>query len=64
MDENEFEFKGKIYVSRHKAKSMSRCQYCAFSVNFECVDDESEVPNCVGNTRADGRDVIFVEKQQ
>ena len=64
MDENEFELGGKTYISRHKAKSMNRCQYCAFRANLECVDDDSEVPNCVDNTRADGRDVIFVEKQQ
>ena len=64
MEENEFEFDGKTYVSRHKAKSMSRCQYCAFSMCFECIDDESAIPQCVGCYRIDGRDVIFVEKQQ
>ena len=62
MNEDEFELDGKVYAAIEKAKSMSRCSYCAFDKNWECL--ERDVPSCAMDVRKDGRNVIFVEKQQ
>ena len=62
MNEDEFELDGKVYTAIEKAKSMSRCFYCAFDKNWECL--ERNIPACGNEVRKDGRNVIFVEKQQ
>ena len=62
MNEDEFELNGKLYVSE-KAKSKSSCSGCSlFYSAFSCISDNH--PKCIGKTRKDGRNVIFVEKQQ
>ena len=62
MNENEFEYEGKTFEAIEKAKSMSRCTYCAFEKGVECLE-EVEIPGCSREVRLDGRSVIFVEKQ-
>ena len=60
MDENEFMFKGKAYIS---APEPDNC-CCECNLLQECGPDGMEgVPECQGNKRIDGRDVIFVEKR-
>ena len=56
MDENEFEFRGKMYVCVDDFGSP--CTGCAFiTKDFSCfVSKEKSVPWCEG--------VIFMEKQQ
>ena len=61
MDENEFEFEGKTYVAEHCSDDDcgeadgNKCSF--FKLN--CVRF-----NCIPEYRIDGRNVIFVEKQQ
>lgn len=58
MNENEFEFSGVAYIS---AEPTDYCVGCAFiDDTIKCVLS----PDCRRSVRADGRDVIFVEKQQ
>ena len=62
MNEDEFEMDGITYIAAEKANSMTRCSYCAFNKNLECLD--RNMPACRNDIRKDGRNVIFVEKQQ
>lgn len=62
-NENEFETGGVKYVAVEKARSMSRCSYCSFRNDLQCIDDV-DIPDCDANWRVDGVDVIFVEKHQ
>ena len=65
MNEDEFELNGKTYVSV-KSKSKPACYGCygcaLFYGAFSCISDNH--PKCIGKARQDGRNVIFVEKQQ
>ena len=61
MRENEFNLFGNVYIAVEKAKSMSRCSYCAFIDSIYCLD--YEIPQCDGSMRKDRRDVIFMEKR-
>lgn len=59
MDENEFEFEGKVYVAMEHTESDIYCVGCDLYPN--CF---SEVAKCTPDERSDFRNVIFVEKQQ
>lgn len=60
MNENKFEFDGKIYVSVEDEKGV--CIGCSFDMGHECgLDDEDGIPSCTSSFRTDGREVIFVE---
>ena len=58
MDENEFEFEGKILF----AKRQFDCNGCYFHTNEKpfCTANKITVPNCYDFKNA----VIFMEKQQ
>lgn len=57
MDENEFEYDGKVYVTAPDDGEFF-CNGCAFE-SYSCPDAE-----CRPKHRVDGRNVIFVEKQK
>lgn len=57
MDENEFEIDGKVYVAVPDDGEFF-CSGCAFE-SYTCPEIE-----CRPKHRLDGRNVIFVEKQQ
>jgi len=62
MDENEFEFDGNKYVAK---ESSGKCDGCSFNGDGgDCEAWSDEIPRCAKVSRMDGRDVIFVEKQQ
>ena len=65
MDENEFEFEGKTYVSVDAGNLVAKCSPCAFYKTHDCVrlSDNGEIPYC-DYCRDDMRNVIFVEKQK
>lgn len=64
MDENEFEVDGIIYVAVD-APPVKPCNKCSFFINDRCTGMlMNAAPDCFGDFRDDGRDVIFVEKQQ
>ena len=60
MDENEFEFEGKTYVAEHCS-----ADDCGFTDGKQCsfISLDCSRFNCFPECRADGRNVIFVEKQ-
>lgn len=58
MDENEFEFEGFTYIAVDGAQD--DCEGCTFLRSGAC----HRIPYCYPSQRVDGRDVIFVEKQQ
>lgn len=60
MDENEFEFNGKVFVSM---PNDGYCGGCYFDSGLHCMAD-NEVPSCSRERRNDKKFVIFVEKQQ
>ena len=65
MGEDEFEFCGKWYASTPGV----RCQDCSMWDSGECLCNtvskrDFVFPSCNNSQRKDGRDVIFVEKQQ
>ena len=63
MDENVFEIGGKIYVSACDEKGV--CIGCSLDMGNECgLDDMDGIPSCTSAFRVDGRERIFVEKQQ
>lgn len=64
MDENEFELDGVAYVAGSNKKGV--CYGCAFFnglIKPRCLES-GVVPECAGDFRVDGQDVIFVEKPQ
>lgn len=62
MSENEFELNGSLFDAEN---SGGECIGCAFCIdNEDCNADFDSVPPCHHVDRHDGRDVIFVEKQQ
>lgn len=61
MNENEFEFDGKTYVS--VAIGGFSCDGCQL-FNDGCSIAYGDYPCCSAKGRLDGRAVIFVEKQQ
>ena len=64
MDENEFEFDGKVYVAIEN--NSSKCDGCALDAETDvgyCLDINQEHP-CLAMDRKDRRNVIFLEKQQ
>ena len=65
MDEKEFEFNGVVIVAAYGLN----CMDCAMWNVNECVCNtvskrDFVFPACNNSQRKDGRDVIFVEKQQ
>ena len=57
MDENEFEYEGKTYVTAPDDGEFF-CGGCAFE-SSRCI---GIIPECRPRFRIDGRNVIFVEK--
>lgn len=57
MNNNEFEYQGKIYVSV-ESNGCSGCAFCIYT------DGCYKAPSCDYATRTDGVSVVFVEKQQ
>lgn len=55
MNENEFEYNGKMYVAERGVD----CTTCAMDAEDTCY----AAPQCTPAERKDNRDVIFVEKQ-
>lgn len=64
MDDNEFEFEG-INFRTVDAKPFFACERCSFHMR-PCTKfiKNGDIPPCQDWKRSDGRDVIFVEKQQ
>lgn len=58
MNENEFDYGGKHYEAIPSNGAL--CNGCQMNSARLC----STAPSCSAATRLDGRDVIFVEKQQ
>jgi hypothetical protein len=60
-DENEFEKDGKTYV----AVEGGGCESCAMHIDDNCIGlgDNTTIPWCGMNDRADKRNVYFKEKQ-
>ena len=60
MDENEFEYNGKIYVAERHCEDImdSYCEDCSLEGEL-CKEID---PPCLAQERADGLHVIFVEK--
>lgn len=58
MDENEFEIDGTHYIAVDGGND--DCTGCAFARSSAC----HTAPCCWPSQRIDGRDVIFVERQQ
>lgn len=74
MNEDEFEYKGKTYVSEEVDDYyFNRCKACAFWVDFITGDEgvdgcmklqsSGKVPPCVAHKRKDGKEVYFIEKK-
>lgn len=63
MGENEFELDGKRYIA---VGANIGCIGCAMDDLNVCPRHvkSDKVPNCAPSLRKDGRNVIFVEKQQ
>lgn len=60
MNENEFEYNGKTYVTAPEPEGC--CVDC--DLLSACGPDGIEgIPECQSHKRVDNRDVIFVEKQ-
>ncbi|MGL5396580.1 MAG: hypothetical protein ACRDBQ_15140 [Shewanella sp.] len=57
MDENEFEFEGKVYV----AMKSNHCDGCAFDT-IGVVNETCFMAKCHPSERSIGDSVIFVEK--
>jgi hypothetical protein len=64
MGENEFEFEDVNFCAVN-AKPYYGCMHCSFYMR-PCANliKKGDIPPCQDWKRADGRDVIFVEKQQ
>lgn len=64
MDENDFEFRGDNFRAID-AKHFFGCMHCSFYM-MPCTRfiKNGNIPPCQDWKRIDGRDVIFVEKQQ
>lgn len=62
MDENEFEYNGKIYVSARHCEDIldSCCEGCSLKGKL-CAEID---PPCLAAERIDRLYVVFVEKQQ
>ena len=60
MNENEFEINCVIFVTSTHVSDRDFCDGCAFNP-VDCW--MLERPHCTSELRADGHDVIFVEKQ-
>lgn len=58
MNENEFEYNGKMYVT---TDSDGNCDGCHLVDSDDCLYGDR--PACTSSHRSDGRYVIFVEKQ-
>lgn len=65
MNENEFEFEGRVLVASDSIAFMcSGCVFAELKPN-DCINLISVigvVPRCTAEGRSDGRNVIFVEK--
>lgn len=67
MGENEFELNGVVYVAVEESIDAKQCNGCAMKNDkhpFKCIGNSYEIPDCDPSFRIDGRNVIFVEKQQ
>lgn len=62
MGECEFESDGVVYVAVD-APPVNPCSKCSFFINDRCTGMlMNAAPDCFGDFRDDGRDVIFVVK--
>ena len=66
MNENEFELDGNLYVSK-QVRLGNGCKSCVLmTIGHGCAANlfpDGRIPNCDPGFRADGVNVIFVEKQ-
>ena len=64
MNENEFELDGKVYVAEQCVliDENPSCCWCAFDALSKRIN--CKIVPCDDHERKDGRNVIFVEKQQ
>ena len=63
MGECEFEVGGVVYIAVD-APPVKPCSKCSFFINDRCAGMlMNAAPDCFGDFRVDGRNVIFVEKK-